>query len=736
MSIPEPLQFTVGDLIRTVKERKPQDHANLRRTLRIILSAVATAASQDVESDVLDDEGLDALAQSLPASNLLDCLDKKDKWSPWLIEAVPSLTAIKAYRDDYRRCFVRCLDHAAASRLISRSARGVAPAWQQARAQLLAALPYNKETLQERLDAGETAVFGHSLVEKAFKTTQNFFRTFIDAFNDMGRHMTSLGIDHPRDVRPAHFYGTPSSWHAHRVRSGTAGLSMYWRGHLAWDVLKQLEPGWSLVDFPEPGRERVYGIPEQELPPLGKQLLEAISKNPDLKPAIRRHIREHLCRLFGVLHNKLNLDVYALCRGLDDERDLALVLLAGYPPSPDGRDPDPEEELRRLFDDPGYLEEVVDSIANTNRRHAHKAVCRTNPVLLAYKRWLLERGVAANLEVGLKTFRIIGDRYLQVHATQKEWLNKLIKDAVKARKESPPSARARRKQALSGSPELWLELVAARPRLTAHTERLRQKMEAILADPNRTPVQRRHAQEGWAIAARDELMVGFLLAFQLRKENIQGMRTGHEIFPADYRVSIPPNKAKARDWINRHFPEEGPFKDLMGQLDLYLAEARSILLAGRPETPYLFLSIPKGREARDSDGHLRMCREQLAVVLRKVRKKHFADVLPPGVDLLHPHLLRDIFAGHAYRTPGGVMLAAQGLANTPGVVNGHYVQLSRQNDHEVRTHLENLDVTGKPPSRQKRLQGRKALREDLKKLFPDEPAHKIEEAIRLAERSA
>jgi hypothetical protein len=352
-----------------------------------------------------------------------------------------------------------------------------------------------------------------------------------------------------------------------------------------------------------------------------------------------------------------------------------------------------------------------------------------------FERWMIERKTPSVLEVALKGFRILGDRYLRVDESQKKWLSDMLNQSVASKKMQPPSVRAKRKQAVAMDVDLWKKLVEARSRLTANTEILRNEMEAILSKPKATDRQKNHARMRWAVAVRDELMVAFLLCFCLRKENIQGMRIGHEIFPADYRVSIPPSKAKAKDWINKHFPSGGYFGDMKALLDHYMDKARPILLAGREDTPYLFLTVSKGNDARDKDGYLRGHREHLPQIVGKLCLKHFKDILPPGVDIFNVHLARDMFSAYVYPKPGGEALVSQGLANTAAVTRINYLKHQHQNDSGVLAFVETDQSTKGTRGRSDALRERESYRKEaIKILGPDAPHHQLHQLMKTFDR--
>lgn len=730
--------LSIAEFVAVVADGRSQDEKNLVRILKVIVPHLAGHADMD---QGMEDATFHEFTATCPAVILLDCLGTDGKWAPELVAAVPSLAEIKAYKDDYRRCLVRCLDHAIARRLIPASARGVAPEWLSARSALDEVLPYNQKRLRERLDAGETELFGHTLKRKTEKTTYLYFRTMLDGFNLFGRHMTSLGVLRPQDVHPEHFYGPDNSFYAETKRRNPEAQTTYYRAAFAWRILSGLKPEWQLADVPEPKKAREYGLKPHEMPKtlIGlKDEAHQAAAAQKLSTTTLGNYEEHLKRLCGFLKHEQGLDLDGLCREVDDPEELGYLLGGGYPVLDGFQDPAPEEEARLVFEDTRYREAILGRIRRANRAHEAKEACRPNPLLALYKRFHLQRGTASSLEVGLKASRIMSQHYLKVHKTQLAWKSDLISDTLKAKKRQRPSERSRRKVLVGTDRDLWLKMVAARPRIAAHTEKLRQAMIKAQADPKLKENQKANARMRYAIAVRDELMVALLLAFQLRKENIQGLKLGEDIVPAQYRILLPPESAKADEPILKTFPDKGPFADLKALLDAYLTEARPIILGARAETPYCFLSYSRGQsETHDEGGHLRGGREQLSKVMQRVCKLHFSDILPPGLNIFNVHLARDILVGYVYGKEDAEAIICQALNNTPETAKRHYNNISRLADDGIKEFIENVDTSKASEGRKGKLKRREDLRKKLiLELGPDADPSLVNRLMRVVDSHA
>lgn len=656
------------------------------------------------------------LAESVPAERLFACLDKKKKgaWAPDLIRAHPEFSTLQTLAKEYRKPFVAVLDLAVKKRFLKAAALGVSEAWQEARQALDdSGLPYNVTRLQTLLDAGQTSFFDTSLVDKAPQTIATMFRTVLDGFNVMGRFMSERGIASPEEVLPEHLYGSPEAFYSHqRGINATAMTTAYYRVRVAWDILGQLPPFPKLVAWPEPLVENQIALEDADYHPRILELLDQIDKAlSDSAEDTRFGISRHLKRFFGWMAKVKAMDVEAMCATIACAEDLAWLFLAGHPAPDRGREPAREEELARIFADKQYRETLLQGIMRSNRCHEAQMPCRRNPVLSLYVEWYAtERNSPSSAEVLTKYMKIVSKRFLRVHKSQLDWFSDLygyVKNKKKAKAASPKS---KRKEAAGDDHELWLKLVNARPRLKTHLDGLKRKWEA--SGDTEDAIH-------WGIAQRNDLLVGLLLGLQLRTKNIHQMQFGIDLFPDTYKVSIPGNKAKAGKRILRNFPAAGPLADLRSDLDIYLSEARPILLAERPDSPYVFIGHPKRQSSRDAEGHIKIGKGMLAKVLQDVSEDFFKDLLPEGLDLLSPHLTRDVLTNYARRLENGSMIATQSLANTLQVVDNHYYTASRSRDDDALEFLENLDTRVKPGGRADLAKNRKLFGDLVAKKFPE-----------------
>jgi integrase len=690
------------------------DQATLMRLLPRLLPPLLGASDPAVP--LSEQEVADAIATT-PAQRLLECLDDANKgWAPWLLDLLPGFEA-RSYRVDYRRAFSRCMRHGCASGLITMARKGVSPSWQEARGLLVAALPHSKSKLAALRATGVTEIHGLSLARKNDQATVHYFNNLINNVNRFGRHMSRLGIEHPSQVQPAHFKGGPDSFFEYVVQRNPQAATGYYQALTGWRVLSALRPDWKLALPPTEKQERRYGVSPDDTPRPLRELLEDLGALKAIAPSTVAIARQHLCGLLGYFQREHALDLRLVCKNLAPE-EVAWLLMGGYPELGDGEVPSaPADEIKRFLNDSDYLDAVLARLRIDNGKPLSRCACRENPFVALYVEWQVGRERASMAEAAAKGFSAVLNHYLRVNPQQLGWLRSVRNRAAKAGKRQAPSSQAQRKVAVSGHVDLWPTLVAHRNRLTAETEALYKKMRVAEADESLAPTKRLNPRTLWARAVRDELAFGILLALAIRKENVRTLRIGASIIPSEYRIQVPQHRSKNGQPIIKFLPESGPFADLRGLLDLYVRDARPILLGDRGPTDYLFVTLPNGaRDVRDERGMLMPGNSFVPVLLERACREHFADLLPEGVDTVNAHLVRHLLATHLHAANAGQAIAAQWLNHSVAVTQQHYIQLDRLSDERPREMLNQLEVKA-GGGRKSPAAARKKLAKDLAETF-------------------
>lgn len=701
---PEP-EKTILEFRDMIALRKPKEIGNLDRILKVVVPHLG-GPIHDVDLGEDSSQQSWQVAAMSPVNRLFDCFSEDRKsWAARLIEVCPELESVKAFRRDYRRCLVRCLKFACDTHFITSSRFGITDEWAVARRELVDRVPHTLASAQQLLDDGIKEVHGHQLPSSNPEHIRTVYQLVIANFTGMARHMVKLGVDTPEAVKPEHIYGRADSWY--RACTVVNVKASYYHARTGWQILNHAFPEWNLAPWPRPSDEREFILRESY--PLVETMLKGIFTNSGLAEASIEDIKVDIRRYLGYLQNILGLDLEGYCRSLAAPEDLAITLFPGFPPTRDGKDPDPEAEMRRIFDDPEYREEQIGKIYRVIKQHETQGACRINPFVESFINWNCQRGTAKNALIYLSRIRIVGRRYLKVNSSQYEWWETIKLRTRRIADKLPPSRYKERKEIASLDDELWLKLTAARPKMTAMTQAARRAMEA-----ETDPVRKRKRAMSYAVAVRNELLMGLLLGFHLRTKNLEQMKIGTDIFPDQYLIRIPGNRAKVNSaGITKRFFDSGPYADLKDLLDTYLDEARPILLGDRPDTLYLFLTRPvsKNRPANDALETSGMSRYYLGYLVRSISRKVFSDILPEGLDYFGTHIVRDIANNYIFPRAGEVT-ASQALGNTPKTARENYLGSKQGKDIDIRPFIEGMLITQKP-RRKLSQRGRREVLRDL-----------------------
>lgn len=673
---------TIKDFIDFIRDRKPKDAPNCERILRYLVPMLANTVAVVASVPATADE-LEQLASKILASRLLDCLGENgSSWATWLTEACKELSEIPALRRDYRRAFVRCLEHASASHFVSVAVMGVAPEMQAARNELISVIPHTLASAQALLDTGAKSFYDYSFEDIDAKALRTNFQVIISCFNSMMRHMTRLGIERPQDITSEHIYGHQSSWY--KACKAEQVKAIYYQSRWAWRILSQLHPEWMLAEWPQPNEGKSYIL--QERIPLVESMLREIFKDSHLADATVDDITIDVRRYLGYL-SKRGFDLRAFSQSIHSPLDLAALLFAGFPPTKDGRNPDPEKELNLLFADSHYRSGLLGELHASLRMPNSHAPLRPNPLMVRYCDWHLERRTAPSALIFLTRATIIAKRYVRVNGSQFDWYGPIKLKLQRCKDSTPPTPYSDKKETVSTDPNFWLKLVENRRRLSEAGSKLKVAFES---EPD--PIKRIGLRTRWAVAVRNELMFCFLLAFSLRSQNIRSMIIGKDVLPDQYLVRIPKHRAKNRAPIMRPMYDKGPFRDMKELFDVYFYEARPILLDKREETPYLF--VTKGSSEKmvyrnKENGFLQMSPGYVSLVIRRLSIKDFQDLLPGDLNDIAAHLLRHAKTNYLYPI-GGETLASQAIGIHVNTVRGYYLGSLKGTDPDVRRIIENL----------------------------------------------
>jgi integrase len=184
---------------------------------------------------------------------------------------------------------------------------------------------------------------------------------------------------------------------------------------------------------------------------------------------------------------------------------------------------------------------------------------------------------------------------------------------------------------------------------------------------------------------RNTLYVTLALLFPLRVENYIGMRLGANFNREKYVLHFDPPETKNGSELNFHLPETGMVSIVRRLVDLYLDEARPILLQGKV-SEYLFVPDHSNRSAK-----LKISDKSLNQPLRDYSMRHFSKVLPPRLGHLNPHLMRHLAACHWVLIEERPVRAAQILGDKLSTVIQNYCNVAYSAGKTFKQYYESLD---------------------------------------------
>jgi site-specific recombinase XerD len=163
------------------------------------------------------------------------------------------------------------------------------------------------------------------------------------------------------------------------------------------------------------------------------------------------------------------------------------------------------------------------------------------------------------------------------------------------------------------------------------------------------------------------------------------MVLGESYMPADHVLTFKKTAVKNRKTIEFELPRQGELAWVRDLVDLYLYEARPILLDG-VASQHFFVGNQRIPNAKPW-----LVRQAFNEILSKLSKQHLSDLLPPELGALNPHLLRHITATYQISVRGDRDMAARLLNDTVQTIEKHYADLLASSRRDCREFFEDFD---------------------------------------------
>lgn len=428
----------------------------------------------------------------------------------------------------------------------------------------------------------------------------------------------------------------------------------------AWNLLADSLPDTNLARWISEGERRFHGIPRSNWPPCVALGLESLIAQDGLgmwRPETVAGYQYLVSTYLGTLRD-LGLDAKAFLVGVDDGTDALRLLFQGMPP--ETRAIDANESANRLSENDSYREGLLSALRGMSGQYDGRA-SQPNPFIIAAIASLVRDGKVATASHLLTRALAISRGVLGITERHVEWCLKMLRQINQLSKRQP-TRYYYKKRAVFRYPELWADLVRARSRLREHTVHLGERAQEAVGS------QQVQYELRWAVALRNEVLFSMLLCYPLRAGNFSQMLLGIHFDARRHRIHFRPEETKNQREIEYELPEsgDGSLGDIRTLVQEYLDVARPLLLAGR-ESPYFFVPSP--------NGGMKLARQAFNTILREISRRFLAGVLPDGLEVLNPHLLRHAAASYQLAVRENLNLAAQILNDSPSTISKSYADV-------------------------------------------------------------
>lgn len=609
---------TVSSLLAAYELARPHDAPTLRTVIKTVALPHWKRSSSDGHRR--------AAPETIPAEALYGLLSSDQKtWSPAVSEALPSGAT---YQKAYCRCIKRLIGFGEQSGLLQVDLHLMSPSWRE-----LLALAY-----------GCTA-----------REPQARRAAMRSAFKRLARWATAHGVV-PSDV-PLESQGSrPMAAFFKTFQADRDGD--FYRARTVWNMIVALKPMDGLRSWDGWNNGAIVAQPARTWPAPLQAGLKAIFDHDRLgnwRPETRRGYTQQLGSYLSIL-NGLGVDVAAVVVGVSEGVDALRLLFQGLPS--EAPKMSAAQMAEKVTTSPSFRAELLVAMTSI-ATHDDGRPSNPNPLLVEAIAKLVEsKKVTSAANLVNKALSInrglldVTDRHIAWLFRQRTLLNQLAK--------RQPSTYTVKKRIVFKHPSLWEDLVRARGRLHAHTQDLEARWQAA-------PVHRtNHIQRRWAIALRNEVLVGLLLCYPLRVKNLVDMRLGLHYNSHAHHIAFEAAETKNDKEIDYELPDGGALGNLRGLVERYLTDARPILLAGR-QSDYFFVPDPRGGIKLRSKG--------VNAILADTSRRFLADILPSGIATLNPHLLRHATASYQLAIRQDLNLAAQLLNDSPATITRAYADV-------------------------------------------------------------
>lgn len=564
----------------------------------------------------------------------------------------------------YPRCIKRLAEFAEQAELIAPGSKELLPEWQAFIDVAETLMPATKADLVKLAAAGMTTFLDRYQIDHGqLDKTAVKIRAMRYALKRLARTASAEGLT-PRDFAEE----VVAAGDAEQIgKFASQTIYQSYCRHL-WNAVIQASPPLDLPLWED--RRTFVSIPYTAWPtPLQAGLTAALFERTGAKPlaqATFKHYRNTLGSMLGLLQSA-GLDLYAVVSDLSPKEAVRL-LACGWPRTLLTEIPEQDAPVaiyRRLLTDPEFRREVLAAM-RAQEGVAAGAHLVENPFVTVMMQERLSEQKYASAHAMLDRVFTINAEYLAMQEGNRKWITARL-DQVAALEKDHETGYDVRKQVVFKHPRLFEALM----------KRQRELFDGL---------DERFKAKGplWATHVRDFTYLALVSMYPLRVRNHQLMKLGENYDPETHRIEFDGKLVKNGRRIEFELPSEGALSWVRDLVDLYLAEARPILLRGA-ESDYMFVG---NHQAPNAKGFL--TRQAFNECLIDLSEKYLRTVVPAELGHLNPHIFRHIMATYQIVIQKNEDLAAQFLNDEVETVRKHYADILANSRGTCKAFLESF----------------------------------------------
>jgi integrase len=451
--------------------------------------------------------------------------------------------------------------------------------------------------------------------------------------------------------------------------------SAFYQARKAWNMIAEAHSDLNLQVWEKESINRCRGISPALWPPsLRSGLRLVFEKDPFAvwSPATKEGYQNALANYLGLLSD-CEMDCIPILSQVDDGLDALRLLYQGMPPG--FEQPNAQSLIQSLAGDPEYRASLLAAMRSLEGVYEGRA-SEPNPLVMAAAQAMVDLGKITSAHNLYVKAMALNRGVLGLSDRHANWCKRGRATLAQLSRRSP-AGYTLKKRVCFRHPRLWEALVIARSRLRDHTRSLDEAYRSALGEKAEL------FRGQWAVSLRNEVFFGLMLCYPLRARNYAQMQLGRHYDPASHRIFFATHETKNDKEIDYELPDGGSLGDLRELVETYLTQARPVLLADRKST-YFFVPNRLGGTQIPVRG--------FNIILAAISRRFLSDVLPPGLEILNPHMLRHIIATYHLAIRKDVNTASQLLNDSPFTIHRSYADVLENKKESTRCFLSELSI--------------------------------------------